>query len=38
MQGKDASEQVAKGKPNVGIDVCETWLDIHSANLERRAA
>ncbi|MGC1575207.1 MAG: hypothetical protein WA813_03605 [Beijerinckiaceae bacterium] len=29
MQGKDASEQVTKGKPNVGIDVCEAWLDIH---------
>ncbi|MBV9754553.1 MAG: IS110 family transposase [Hyphomicrobiales bacterium] len=29
MQGEDASEQVANGKCNVGIDVCEAWLDIH---------
>jgi transposase len=29
MQGEDVSEQVAKGKSNVGIDVCEAWLDIH---------
>ncbi|HXW26065.1 MAG TPA: IS110 family transposase [Xanthobacteraceae bacterium] len=29
MQGKDASEQEAKCKSSVGIDVCEAWLDIH---------
>lgn len=29
MQGKDMSEQAAKGKSNVGIDVCEAWLDVH---------
>jgi transposase len=29
MQGKDASEQAAKGQSNVGIDVCKSWLDIH---------
>ena len=29
MQGKDASEQEAKCKSSVGIDVCEGWLDVH---------
>jgi hypothetical protein len=29
MQGKDMSEQAAKGKSSVGIDVCEAWLDVH---------
>ena len=29
MQGEDMSEQAAKGKSNVGIDVCEAWLDVH---------
>jgi len=29
MQGKEASEQEAKVKCNVGIDVSKCWLDIH---------
>jgi transposase len=29
MQGKDVSEQAAKAKSNVGIDVCKDWLDVH---------
>src|SRR5262249_5192949 len=29
MQGKDVSEQEAKCKSSVGIDVCEGWLDVH---------
>lgn len=29
MQGKDVSEQATERKSYVGIDVCESWLDIH---------
>jgi transposase len=29
MQGKEASEQAAKVKSSVGIDVSKDWLDIH---------
>ncbi|MFN4090872.1 MAG: hypothetical protein ACK4QW_17770, partial [Alphaproteobacteria bacterium] len=29
MQGKDLSEQKAALKAYVGIDVCESWLDVH---------
>ena len=29
MQGKESSEQRADGKSYVGIDVCQSWLDIH---------
>jgi transposase len=29
MQGKESSEQGAKAKSNVGIDVCKSWLDVH---------
>jgi transposase len=29
MQGKDVSEQATECKSYVGIDVCESWLDIH---------
>ena len=29
MQGKDVSEQETMGKSNVGIDVCQSWLDVH---------
>lgn len=29
MQGKESSEQETGGKSNVGIDVCEAWLDVH---------
>jgi transposase len=29
MQGKESSEQEANGKSYVGIDVCQSWLDIH---------
>jgi transposase len=29
MQGKEPSEQETNGKSYVGIDVCQSWLDIH---------
>lgn len=29
MQGKESSEQKSHGQSNVGIDVCEGWLDVH---------
>jgi transposase len=29
MQGKELSEQEAKTKSNVGIDVSKSWLDVH---------
>lgn len=29
MQGKEASEQEARVKSSVGIDVCKAWLDVH---------
>lgn len=29
MQGKDVSEQQSRGQSYVGIDVCESWLDVH---------
>ena len=29
MQGKEPSEQVAKAKSYVGIDVSKSWLDVH---------
>jgi transposase len=29
MQGKDVSEQGSQGQSYVGIDVCESWLDVH---------
>lgn len=29
MQGKDLSEQSGQDQSSVGIDVCESWLDIH---------
>lgn len=29
MQGKESSEQETNGKSYVGIDVCQSWLDIH---------
>ena len=29
MQGKEVSEQETEGEAYVGIDVCESWLDVH---------
>ena len=29
MQGKESSEQAANRQSYVGIDVCQSWLDIH---------
>lgn len=29
MQGKDVSEGKSRGKSYVGIEVCESWLDVH---------
>jgi transposase len=36
MQGKEASEQEAKAKSNVGIDVSKDWLDVHVLRADER--